>query len=206
MVCKKCTIYYAVTIIGNLCTTMHETAKAFFKKLLSICVLSATSFSSGSLTVTFLCLMHNVFKAKFSPSVNSKWTYAHPCLQGWLHMMCKQSILLFIYHSPKLVIISSFLVLRGPNLITKLCKPGLNGIKIKKPNKLDSSTVYKMNSVDCPCQYAGQTEMLFKTWQYKDHIQAIKFSIDNSNYVSCIRKTFRRNRSIENTLEIIHLA
>jgi len=163
MVRIKCIIYYVVTRIGNLCTTMHETAKVFFKKLFPICVLSATSPSSGSLTVTFLCLMHNVFKAKFSPSVNSKWTYAHPRLQQWLHMMCKQSILLFICHSPKLVIISSFMVLRGTNLMTKLCKPGLNGIKIKKPNKLDNSSVYKMNSLDCPCQYVGQTEMLFKT-------------------------------------------
>jgi len=164
MVCTKCIIYYAVTRIGNLCTTMHETAKVFFKKMLPICVLSANSPSSGPLTVTFLCLMHNVFKAKFSPSVKSKWTYAHPCLPQWLHIiMCKQSILLFICHSPKLVIISSFLVLRGPNLMTKLCKPSLNEIKIKKPNKLDNSSVYKMNSLDCPCQYIEQTEILFKT-------------------------------------------
>jgi hypothetical protein len=99
--------------------------------------------------------MHNVFKAKFSPSVNSKWTYAHPCLQQWLDMMRKQSILLFICHTPKLVIISSFLVLTGPNLTTKLCKPGLNGIKIKKPNKLDNGSVYKINCLDCQCQYVG---------------------------------------------------
>jgi len=164
MVCIKCIIYYADTRTGNFSTTMHETAKAFLKKLLPICVLSATSPSSGSLTVTFLCLTHNVFKGKFSPSVNSKWTYAHPCLQQWLHMMCKQSISLFICHLPKLVIISSFLVLRGPNLMTKFCKPGLNGIKKKKkPNKLDNSSIYKRNSLDCPCQYVGQTEGLFKT-------------------------------------------
>jgi hypothetical protein len=149
--------------------------------------------------------MYNVFESKLSPSVNSKWTYAHPCLQQWLHMMCKQSILSFICHSPKLVIISSLLVLRGSNLMTKLCKPRLNGIKIKKPNNLDNSSVYKMNCLDCPCQYVGQTEVLFKTWQYRDHIQAIKFSTDNSNYAFCIRKTFCRNASIENTLEIIHL-
>jgi len=61
MVCTKCIIYYTVSRIGNLCTTMHETAKVFSKKLLLICVLSATSPSSGSLTVTFLCLMYNVF-------------------------------------------------------------------------------------------------------------------------------------------------
>jgi hypothetical protein len=52
MVCIKCIIYYAVTRIGNLCITMHETAKVFFKKMLPICVLSATSPSSSSLTVT----------------------------------------------------------------------------------------------------------------------------------------------------------
>jgi hypothetical protein len=121
---------------------MHGAAKVFLKKLLPICVLSATS-SSGSLTVTFLCLMHNVFKAKFSHSGNSKWTYAHPFLQQWLHMICKQSILLFICHSPTLVIISSFLVLKGPNLMTKLCKPGLNAIKMKKPNKLDKAVFIK---------------------------------------------------------------
>jgi len=44
-----------------------------------------------------------------------------------------------------------------------LRKSGLNGIKNKKPNKLDNSSVYKMNCLDCPCQYVGQTEMLFKT-------------------------------------------
>jgi len=159
MVCINCIIYYADARTGNLCTTMHETVKVFFfKKLLPICVLSV-----GSLTVTFLCLTHNVFKAKFSHLVNSKWTYAHSCLQQWLHIICKQSILLFICHSPKLVRISSCLVLRGPNLMTKLCKPGLNGVKLKKPSKLDNSNVYKMNYLDCPCQYVGQIEMLFKT-------------------------------------------
>jgi hypothetical protein len=44
-----------------------------------------------------------------------------------------------------------------------VCKPGLNGIKIKKPNKLDNSSVYKMNCLDCPCQYVRQTEMSFNT-------------------------------------------
>jgi len=45
MVCIKCIIYYTVSRIGNLCTTMHETAKVFSKKTVAdLCVECYFSF------------------------------------------------------------------------------------------------------------------------------------------------------------------
>jgi hypothetical protein len=72
---------------------------------------------------------------------------------------------------------------------------------LQREKHIENDT-YQMKCLDCPLKYLGQTDRAFCT-KYKEHIQAVIYSNNNSGYSNSTLNTGQKYRTITDTMNII---